>query len=994
MKASPVYGLFFGDIHIHGVNEFSQPVEGGLTDLHVKIRNSLFWVAEQIKIHKPLWVVCMGDVFHVPGFVDSASLSVAWDGFSEIADAVKKSSIYPEFDILVGNHDTSIVKDGQHVLHSIPFLGGMLDGVANVIQSPQIRELCIPPKTKKSALRHRALFIPYTDDYDAVQKRVQEEVKAGAIDFVATHVDALDTMWNAGKASTIGVSTNLAKEVGVPIFNGHHHHPEEKDGWVNVGSLMYRSFQDSIVAQPRGVVLFHENRTTSRVENPHTDLFHTIRSPNVKKRWEEMSNHPQSKRVNLRVIATPEETDEIIKEKLSPTDDAESLPSFNRVKFIRSGAKKQVERLQGLHETSSPEDLFRAYAEKEQIDSDVVEECLARIKDAMNLDGGPRVDIEFVEGSCRNFMSFDEQHIDLTGTGVRLVDGKNLDSTAADSNGSGKSSLLEILAWVFYSRTLRGAKNAEVIRNGQKAVEASVTFRKGEHEYVVTRGWDPTGGSLKLSVDGEDVTQHLRKDTQKKVEEALGLSELDFFQVCYLDLSRRFSTLSDAEKKALIERISGGPVFALAHESVKTTRKKENVDERYRQLQTDFNAARSRYEQQVQTIEQYSQNRESRVDKIKAALSKQQLKRSSLEESLKLEEQNYIDTKKRYAETKAKADPSALVEKTRAIESKISSLEDKILELRKAAQTYRVEEKNKEALEEGQCPTCGQDVKLPDNHVMHLAILRQKIDKHDEAIHSYQEKISRLRSDLQMVGDARYDLLKQLSEVEADLSNQRHRIEGIKKELVHTDELVVSLTQEQQEIQSAIDHMQSVLVSLSDSLTASATEFDKVAKRLQLLGDMEFHLGPEGVRSYATDRSLFALNAALVRMGQDFGGEISVQVVPERANKSGTGMIQRIELEVQPTSYIGLSKGERRRVDLLIQLALRECLESSRGDLSLLVSDECDDGLDETGIKGLFDLFDGMDKRVFFITHNPIARGFCTDVLTVVKQNGISSVEG
>jgi len=63
----------------------------------------------------------------------------------------------------------------------------------------------------------------------------------------------------------------------------------------------------------------------------------------------------------------------------------------------------------------------------------------------------------------QHFKSFREpQLVQLANQGLVLIEGENKISRAADSNGAGKTSIVDALTWGLFGETLSGLKGAAV----------------------------------------------------------------------------------------------------------------------------------------------------------------------------------------------------------------------------------------------------------------------------------------------------------------------------------------------------------------------------------------------------------------------------------------------------------------------------------------------------------------------------------------------------
>ena len=77
----------------------------------------------------------------------------------------------------------------------------------------------------------------------------------------------------------------------------------------------------------------------------------------------------------------------------------------------------------------------------------------------------PLLKLKSVE--IQNFMSFgpDPVQVELNGKGLLLLEGENQISLSASSNGSGKTNLIEAIAWAFYGKTTKGVAVDDVVND-------------------------------------------------------------------------------------------------------------------------------------------------------------------------------------------------------------------------------------------------------------------------------------------------------------------------------------------------------------------------------------------------------------------------------------------------------------------------------------------------------------------------------------------------
>lgn len=170
-----------------------------------------------------------------------------------------------------------------------------------------------------------------------------------------------------------------------------------------------------------------------------------------------------------------------------------------------------------------------------------------------------RVEIE-------NFGPFVSTSMELGNKGLVLIEGDNRLTDAADSNGSGKSYLLEAIIWGVFGKTIRGLTGDDVINNrfGPTPKKNARVYQKivsGTSIIEITRYRKHKTGknNVHLVIDGADKTMGTDKETNKEIVEVLGLDYESFVRSVLFDGKEipSFPTLTDREVKAVFERILG-----------------------------------------------------------------------------------------------------------------------------------------------------------------------------------------------------------------------------------------------------------------------------------------------------------------------------------------------------------------------------------------------------------------------------------------------------
>src|SRR5881628_1711436 len=139
-------------------------------------------------------------------------------------------------------------------------------------------------------------------------------------------------------------------------------------------------------------------------------------------------------------------------------------------------------------------------------------------------------------------------------------------------NGSGKTTILEAIAWAIYGvQAVRGDRDSirRLGAKGRAGVEVELEFRLGAHEYRVTRGLTTAA----LHQDGQVVANSLKAVTDK-LERTLGMTHEEFFNTYFTGQKELavMAALGKTERAAFLSRVLGYERLREAQERVREVR--------------------------------------------------------------------------------------------------------------------------------------------------------------------------------------------------------------------------------------------------------------------------------------------------------------------------------------------------------------------------------------------------------------------------------------
>ena len=274
-----------------------------------------------------------------------------------------------------------------------------------------------------------------------------------------------------------------------------------------------------------------------------------------------------------------------------------------------------------------------------------------------------------------------------------LIVGMNNDEAGADSNGAGKSNILNVIFWTIFGEIFQKENADDVIRRGQKSGSATLTLEdeKGS-ELVISRGRGSGAKKfLKLTYNGEDKTCTTDEKTQTELLRLLNISPSlkpteyvnDFINTCYFssDTVKGFMAKETKSKDrfAIIERFLGLKRYTLASNNAKKKKEeiltkidtvlediatKENFlnEESDESIQTEIKALQG----QAQEIENRIQQGEEEIEKNKEYILLKELipqknsalesKRNAVLQQLSSLESEHAQNKKTLAEIQKQSD--------------------------------------------------------------------------------------------------------------------------------------------------------------------------------------------------------------------------------------------------------------------------------------------------------------------------------------------------
>lgn len=635
----------------------------------------------------------------------------------------------------------------------------------------------------------------------------------------------------------------------------------------------------------------------------------------------------------------------------------------------------------------------------------------------------------------QNFLTVGNAVVELDDRGLLLIQGQNNDDPSAESNGAGKSSVVDALCWAIYGTTARGVSTDAVVnKTAKKDCKVVVTLVEGDKEYTVTRHRKHSTGKNSALISEHDtktgayvdMSKGTDKETQEIINKVMGCS-LDVFmaavyagQECMPDLPG----MTDKMLKTLIEEAAGVEVLTEAYTNARGryNAAKSALDSVVSSQntaisnKTRLDAELAGYAHQSKAFE------DGRRERAKAELSKviplnQEIAKA--EEALKAWDEPAARAELTDIEGKVKAHKAQETEYNRL--NTEAALLDRSLAAAKSTITMK---KNSLAnLEEGLArieeqigKPCGECGKAYCEHDLEAArqARRENIATLKKDLIDFAGETKKLVAQVTAAQETAATFKAGMTDISAAATRQRELsnllnaidaakrdIEAKKREVTAVKVTANAKLTETNPWTKAIESKQAETDRNDDLILKLGEQIERLGAEAELLADAVKVFGPAGVRAHILDTVTPYLND---RTREYLGALADGNIHATWATLSKTAkgdLKEKFNIDVTndkgAESFAGLSGGEKRKVRLATAMALQDMVAGrATKPIDIFIADEVDHALDESGLERLMGVLERKARErgtVLVISHNSLS-DWIDSVITVTKSGGLATVSG
>lgn len=618
--------------------------------------------------------------------------------------------------------------------------------------------------------------------------------------------------------------------------------------------------------------------------------------------------------------------------------------------------------------------------------------------------------INFKTLHIEGFMSIGEADINLTEGGFILVSGVNrCAQDLAKSNGSGKSSVWESIIWCLTGDTLRGSKSVENI-NTQGGTLVSLDFSIDDISYKVTRtkNHEKYKTNLFFEVNGKDCSGKGIRDTEKILKEYL--PEIDSGLISSViilgqGLPARFTSNTPSGRKEMLERMSKSDYMIqelknrVSKRRVEVDKMKRDAEDRRLSLSTTLSNVRKTVDETRAKLDSFpdvkgqqieAETLQKRIDALKSQIDSTDVesKRNELSNinAELYKQETYFDSK-----IKGRFEEDDLISNLtvdlRAVDNSILFVRNEINEMRSVKDV---------------CPTCGQklqgvvkpDTSEKENLLHELTAQKEYIIKSlSSAQQDRSNKVNQLKNDkCKVIGELSKkaaELMQLVDSIDKQVKQWSNELQHSESQYKNISDAILRHDSMKSMLEELLHKNENQIPSLIESVSNCEVQINKWANSLSILQKFDTVLKRD-FRGILLKNVVEYIDGAVKKYGSYIFDSASLSFSLDSNN---------ISVKLNNKEYEMLSGGEKQKVDIIVQFALRDMLCNYLGfDCNILVLDEVFDNLDSVGCDKVIQLITNKIDSVnsiYIISHHAEELDIPVDSYLVVEKDstGVSFVK-
>jgi len=638
---------------------------------------------------------------------------------------------------------------------------------------------------------------------------------------------------------------------------------------------------------------------------------------------------------------------------------------------------------------------------------------------------------------------------------AKLIDPRNnFEESRTSSNGTGKSSIQEIIIYALYGKTVKRPEKLganDVVHNKiGKDAKVELIFDNYRIVRVRKEGGNDKKNSLRLWESSDDIwdktteiTQGTMATTQEKIESIIGLSYEAFVNMCIFTDDQRacFLECDNKQKKEIVENMLSLGSYRGWFENAKILRKeiKVKIDTKAKEYNLLINSKEDAVRRLSLTKEKENTWKETKKTELQTLISnagkftkmlgmsdngpailayqKAQEKIKEINEKLPEKEQIKIDLESKIQFAKSKEGE---------IKNEAVVVSDEYQDLNRKAKDLISDRSNKEKeiqklkLNEigTKCDKCKGEV-LEENINEYVNELNVDINKINNQLKNILENSKEVQSKVEAVKQKQEKIKNFITSFNNQISTVDAEMKQLRNEMVEASRVREPKTDNEEALlQAKIEEFKKQISSKKDELLGDSPfkeilendeqelkkSSEKVVEKDKEVKDLEVELpyydywitgfGDQGIRKWIVDGIVPELNNRINYWLQFLIDNRITLKFDNELNET----IQRNPVDGDPYIYHAMSTGQRRRLNLSVSQSFAHIMMLSAGSIpSIIFLDEVSTNVDFSGNIGIYKMILELaqDRQVFITTHDQgllqMLEG--CEVLDLIHENGFTTIK-
>ena len=620
--------------------------------------------------------------------------------------------------------------------------------------------------------------------------------------------------------------------------------------------------------------------------------------------------------------------------------------------------------------------------------------------------------IDFEKVIIHNFGSYGHAELDLKNKGFCLVSGKNnFKKDNALSNGSGKSFIWSAICYTITGETLNGLhtnlKNINIEDDNKCYVK--LLFKVNADEYEITRYATPKS-DLQIIKNGTDISGKTYRESEKKLGDLLPDLTYDLIASTIIigqSMPNKFSSFSPSGRKELLEKLTKSDFMIediknrIALRQNELSRKIQECSDSILVNGTKLSTAKKDLERIEKEI----------AETVKPDFDKELKESDDLLKSINKDIARLTEARKS-ADTQIEATNGALLaitqekaEKLRILSDSYHAAIDPVTQEKLAAETTirnLTTEVNRLKAVKDTCPTCGQKLPgavKPDTSVQETQIktlneslipLKNRINDINIKSAEYKQQIeaetaekeSKLTILLADLKKDRTNIINNLNDCSQNYNTEKEKYSKLTFEKDNWDKHQKFLNDSIVELQKSINSLEN-LVTITNTAKIDLEAHLAVVKKMDSLAKRDF-------RGYLLANIIKYIDKKAKDYSEIVFGTRDLNVYIDG---------NALDISYCNKMFDNLSGGEKQRLDLILQFAIRDMLNVYlNSSANILVLDEITDFLDKTSCAAVMKLIEkelNTIESVFIVSHHADELGIPVDseIKVIKNADGISQIQ-